>query len=161
MPSLVEDALSFELAFHPPLDWPALSRFLADRAVSSVEAVVDGAYRRTVSIEHHGCNALGWLEVRPAPHAKPALVVHLSSSLGSAVPQVLARVERLFDLGCDPREIASRLGPLAAAHPGLRVPGAFDGFEIAARAVLGQQVTVKAARTLAGRFAARFGTPVP
>jgi AraC family transcriptional regulator of adaptative response / DNA-3-methyladenine glycosylase II len=156
-----EHALSFELAFGPPFDWPALLGFLADRAVAGVEAVIDGSYRRTVSIDHEGGKALGWVEARLAPHARPALVVRLSSSLASVVPQVLARIERLFDLGCDPQEIASRLGSLAAAHPGLRVPGAFDGFETAVRAVLGQQVTVKAARTLAGRFAARFGTTVP
>ena len=84
----------------------------------------------------------------------------LSSSLSGVVPQALARVKRLFDLACDPQEIVAVLGPLADAHPGVRVPGAFDGFEVAVRAVLGQQVTVKAARTLAGRFAARFGTPV-
>ncbi len=84
----------------------------------------------------------------------------LAPALSAVIPQVLGRVKHLFDLACDPQAVNERLGPLAAARPGLRVPGAFSGFEISVRAVLGQQVTVKAARTLAGRFAARFGTPL-
>jgi AraC family transcriptional regulator of adaptative response / DNA-3-methyladenine glycosylase II len=76
------------------------------------------------------------------------------------VPTVLARVKRVFDLACDPEQIAASLGPVARGNPGLRLPGAFDGFEVAVRAVLGQQITVKAARTLAGRFAAAFGEPL-
>jgi AraC family transcriptional regulator of adaptative response / DNA-3-methyladenine glycosylase II len=73
---------------------------------------------------------------------------------------VLARAKRLFDLSCNPADIALTLGPLAARNPGLRLPGAFDGFELAVRAILGQQITVKAARTMAGRFAAAFGEPM-
>jgi AraC family transcriptional regulator of adaptative response / DNA-3-methyladenine glycosylase II len=73
---------------------------------------------------------------------------------------VLSRAKALMDLACNPAEVAQALGPLAKRHPGLRVPGAFDGFEIAVRAILGQQVTVSAARTVAGRFAAAFGDPI-
>jgi AraC family transcriptional regulator of adaptative response / DNA-3-methyladenine glycosylase II len=73
---------------------------------------------------------------------------------------VLSRVKALMDLACNPAEIAQALGPLAKANPGMRVPGAFDGFEVAVRAILGQQVTVVAARTIAGRFAAEFGEPI-
>jgi AraC family transcriptional regulator of adaptative response / DNA-3-methyladenine glycosylase II len=73
---------------------------------------------------------------------------------------VLARVKHLFDLGCHPDEIAAVLGPLAKKHPGLRLPGAINGFEIAVRAILGQQVTVHAATTIAGRFAQAFGEPI-
>jgi AraC family transcriptional regulator of adaptative response / DNA-3-methyladenine glycosylase II len=73
---------------------------------------------------------------------------------------VLSRVKALMDLACNPAEVAQALGGLAKRHPGLRVPGAFDGFEIAVRAILGQQVTVAGARTLAGRFASAFGDPV-
>ena len=154
------DALEFELAYRPPLDWPGLCDFLGARAIAGVEQADGGRYRRTVAIDHAGARHLGWLEAQPAGRGHAALRVKLSSSLSSVVPQALARVKRLFDLACDPQEIAAVLGPLAAAHPGLRVPGAFDSFEVAVRAVLGQQVTVKAARTLAGRFAAHFGTPV-
>jgi AraC family transcriptional regulator of adaptative response / DNA-3-methyladenine glycosylase II len=88
------------------------------------------------------------------------LEVRVDGALVKVIPQILARVKRFFDLSCHPVEIASVLGPLAQARPGLRVPGAFDGFEIAVRAILGQQITVKAARTLAGRFATAFGDPV-
>jgi AraC family transcriptional regulator of adaptative response / DNA-3-methyladenine glycosylase II len=84
----------------------------------------------------------------------------LSASLAKTIPGVLARMKRLFDLSCDPVQIATALSPLAAERPGLRLPGAFDGFEMAVRAILGQQITVKAARTLAGRFAAAFGAAI-
>jgi AraC family transcriptional regulator, regulatory protein of adaptative response / DNA-3-methyladenine glycosylase II len=73
---------------------------------------------------------------------------------------VLSRVKHLFDLACRPDEIALALGPLAARHPGLRLPGAIDGFETAVRAILGQQVTVHAATRIAGRFVAAFGEPI-
>ena len=73
---------------------------------------------------------------------------------------MLSRVKHAFDLGCDPAQVASCLGDLAAAHPGLRVPGTFDGFELAARAVIGQQITVRAARTLLGRLVREVGTPI-
>jgi AraC family transcriptional regulator of adaptative response / DNA-3-methyladenine glycosylase II len=88
------------------------------------------------------------------------LQVTLSDSLARVVPEVLARVKHLFDLSCRPDEITHHLGVFAADRPGLRVPGAFDGFEMAVRAVLGQQITVRAACTLAGRLAGTFGEPV-
>ena len=84
----------------------------------------------------------------------------VSASLAKALPPVLSRVKALMDLSCNPAEIAQALGALAKGRPGLRVPGAFDGFEVAVRAILGQQVTVAAARTVAGRFAAAFGDPL-
>jgi AraC family transcriptional regulator of adaptative response / DNA-3-methyladenine glycosylase II len=153
------DALQFELSFRPPYDWAAVSRFLADRAVAGVEAVDDGKYRRTVRIPTDGKPQLGWIEVSPSPK-KPALRVAIAASLAKALPPVLSRVKALMDLACNPAEVALALGPLAKAHPGLRVPGAFDGFEVAVRAILGQQVTVAGARTVAGRFAAAFGEPL-
>jgi AraC family transcriptional regulator of adaptative response / DNA-3-methyladenine glycosylase II len=88
------------------------------------------------------------------------LTATLSGSLARVVPQVLARIKRVFDTACRPDEVAAHLGPLAAAEPGLRVPGAFDGFEMAVRAVLGQQITVRAAQTLAGRVALAMGDRV-
>src|SRR5258706_1660249 len=99
------------------------------------------------------------MEVAPSPR-KLALRVTVSASLAKALPPVLSRVKALMDLSCQPAEIAQALGALARKQPGLRVPGAFDGFEVAVRAILGQQVTVTAARTIAGRFAAAFGDPV-
>jgi AraC family transcriptional regulator of adaptative response / DNA-3-methyladenine glycosylase II len=104
--------------------------------------------------EHHG-----WIAVAPDAK-KPVLGVEISLSLLPVLSPVLARVKRQFDLSADPRLIASRLGPLAKGREGLRVPGAFDGFETAVRAILGQQVSVRAATTLMGRFARAFGEPV-
>jgi AraC family transcriptional regulator of adaptative response / DNA-3-methyladenine glycosylase II len=153
------DVLDFELSFRPPYDWPALSAFLGARAIAGVEAVAGGSYRRTVRIGAAGKEQLGWLEVSPS-RAKPALRVSVSASLAKALPPVLSRVKALMDLACNPAEVALALGERAARHPGLRVPGAFDGFEVAVRAILGQQVSVAAARTVAGRFAAAFGEPV-
>jgi AraC family transcriptional regulator of adaptative response / DNA-3-methyladenine glycosylase II len=153
------DALHFELSFRPPYDWPALSVFLGARAIAGVEAVQDGRYRRTARIAVDGKQQLGWIEVSPSPK-KPALRVTVSASLAKALPPVLSRVKALMDLACHPAEVALALGALAKGNPGLRVPGAFDGFEVAVRAILGQQVTVAAARTVAGRFAAAFGDPL-
>ena len=158
------DVLNFALSYRTPFDWNALLAFLRKRAIAGVEYVEDQRYSRTVRIAHNGQEHHGWLSVVPA-RRKAAVEVSLSVSLVRAIPAVLARVKRLFDLACDPAQIETALGSLATAHPGLRLPGAFDGFEIAVRAIVGQQVTVKAARTLAGRFAAAFGTqivtPVP
>ena len=153
------DALQFELSFRPPYDWPAVSAFLGARAIAGVEAVEDGRYRRTARILQEGKAHAGWIEVSPSPK-KPALRVTIAASLAKALPPVLSRVKALMDLACNPAEVALALGALGKDCPGLRVPGAFDGFEVAVRAILGQQVTVAAARTVAGRFAEAFGEPV-
>ncbi len=150
------DALNFELSFRPPYDWPAMSAFLGVRAIAGVEAVEDGVYRRTVRAQADRRVHLGWIEVAPSPK-KPALRIAVSASLAKVLPPVLSRVKALMDLACHPAEVAQALGDVARRNPGLRVPGAFDGFEVAVRAILGQQVTVAAARTVAGRFAAAFG----
>ena len=153
------DALRFELAYRPPYDWAGLMAFLGARAVEGVEAVDANAYRRTVRVpldKHWHC---GWIEVAPSAR-KPALTVTVAASLAKAAPVVLGRVKALMDLSCHPAEVSGALGKVAAKHPGVRVPGAFDGFEVAVRAILGQQVSVAAARTLAGRFAAAFGAPI-
>jgi AraC family transcriptional regulator, regulatory protein of adaptative response / DNA-3-methyladenine glycosylase II len=159
-PALAQaDALNFELSFRPPYDWPAVSAFLGARAVAGVEAVEGGRYRRTVRVAADAKDHLGWIEVGVSAR-KPALRIAVSASLARALPPVLSRVKALMDLSCNPVEVSQALGPLARRNPGLRVPGAFDGFEVAVRAILGQQVSVAAARTLAGRFAAAFGEPI-
>jgi AraC family transcriptional regulator of adaptative response / DNA-3-methyladenine glycosylase II len=149
-------ALAFELPFRPPYDWDAMLAFLRDRAIEGVESAAGGAYARAVRVDHRGSQHVGRVEIRRAPK-KAALRVAVSPSLARAIPAVLSRVKHVFDLACDPLVVASALGPLAAAHPGLRVPGAFDGFELAARAVVGQQISVRAARTVLGRIAREFG----
>lgn len=155
-------ATMVRLDYRPPLGWRRLLRFLAARATPGVESVVDGRYARTMALDGHA----GWLEVRPATDGQ-AVNVRVSDSLAPVLMTLLARVRHLFDLDAEPDAIADALGrdPRLARTvrrvPGLRVPGAMDGFEVAVRAVLGQQVSVRGATTLAGRLAAAFGEPVP
>lgn len=104
-------------------------------------------------------SAVGWIAVARSPK-RHTLCVNVSASLAPVVPAVLSRVRQAFDLGCDPQPIAERLGAMAERHPGLRVPGTCDGFELAVRAVVGQQVSVAAAGTLLGRLVGAFGTPL-
>jgi AraC family transcriptional regulator of adaptative response / DNA-3-methyladenine glycosylase II len=163
---IASDALRLTLAFRPPFDWDALLQFLAARAIPGVECVTDGAYHRTVGIGE----LRGWLRVSPVPD-RNLVAVDLATALAPMLPTILVRLRNLFDLDARPDVIAEHLAldPLLAPgikrHPGLRVPGAFDAFELGMRAVLGQQVSVRAASTLAGRFAQRFGeaikTPFP
>jgi AraC family transcriptional regulator, regulatory protein of adaptative response / DNA-3-methyladenine glycosylase II len=149
------------LRYAPPLAWKDLLAFLAARAARGVEEVAGGVYRRTARLG----NADGWLEVRHDAR-RGALAVALSPGLAPARRDVARRVRALFDLDRDLAQVEAALGrdrrlaPLVARRPGLRVPGAFDGFEVAVRAVLGQQVSVRAATTLAGRLALRFGEPL-
>jgi AraC family transcriptional regulator of adaptative response / DNA-3-methyladenine glycosylase II len=152
--------LAFELAYRPPYDWDAMLAFLGSRAIEGVECVTRDAYARSVAVAHRGATHVGRVEIRRAPR-KPALRVSVSPTLAAAIPAVLSRVKHAFDLACDPAQVAAALGPLAAAHPGVRVPGAFDGFELAARAVVGQQISVRAARTMLGRIAEAFGDTLP
>jgi AraC family transcriptional regulator, regulatory protein of adaptative response / DNA-3-methyladenine glycosylase II len=153
----VPDSVQLELGFRAPYDWPALLGFLAGRSIAGVETVDADCYRRTACIESAGTVHTGWLEVAPV-RSRAVLRVTLSDSLARVLPVVLGRVKDQFDLAGDPAEVCATLGALSAASPGLRVPGAFDGFEMAVRAVVGQQVSVAAARTIAGRIAARFGS---
>ncbi|MDJ0795904.1 MAG: DNA-3-methyladenine glycosylase 2 [Calothrix sp. MO_167.B12] len=149
------DYLLSEVAYRPPLDWEALLNYLGKHAIAGVETVEGDCYFRTVRLGQQQ----GWLMVKPAGK-KNALQVKLSLSLLPVLLPVLGRVKGLFDLGAEPKQIAAHLGSLALHHPGLRVPGAFDGFEIAVRTILGQQVSVKAATTLMGRFVQCFGKPI-
>jgi AraC family transcriptional regulator of adaptative response / DNA-3-methyladenine glycosylase II len=152
------DSFTLQLGYREPFDWTQLLGFLAARAMVGVEAVSDGAYLRTIRLGAH----TGWIRVTDAPK-KRALQVELTHSLTPVLPALLGRLRHLFDLAARPDIIGAQLeqDPLlaqaVAKHPGLRVPGAFDGFELAVRAILGQQVTVKAATTIAGRFAVAFG----
>ncbi len=148
--------LAFQLSYRPPYDWDAMLAFLAARAIDGVEDVTPDTYRRTLAITQRGATHVGAIEVRRVAR-RHALAVSVSPSLARVVPAVLARVKHAFDLTCDPAVVAAALGDLAADRPGLRVPGAFDGFELAVRAVVGQQITVRGARTLLGRLAAAFG----
>ncbi len=151
--------LSLRLPFAEPYDWPAMVAFLRARAIAGVEEVGDRCYRRTLALE----GAHGIVTVRPAADGAPHLLAELQLSRLSVLPAIVARLRRVFDLGADPAAIARhlaedpRLAPLVAARPGLRVPGGWDGFEMAVRAILGQQVTLAAARGLAGKLVAAYG----
>lgn len=151
--------ISVRLDYVPPYDWDGVLAFLRGRAIAGVETVDDGVYRRVVRTK----NGVGWLSVRP--HAPRSLAVELHVPPTPEIADVIARLRSLFDLDARPHAIAERLRehptfrPLVDARPGLRVPGAFDGFELAIRAVLGQQISVRAATTLSGRLVAAFGEP--
>ncbi len=155
------DCVRLTLAFRPPLAWHELLRFLKGRATQGVEEVDGDTYARTAVVGGHR----GWLKVKPSP-GRNTLSIEVATSLVPALPEVLARVKSLFDLNARPDVIAlhladdTRLGRVAATCPGLRVPGAFDGLELAVRAILGQRVSVKAATSLAGRLAGRLGEPI-
>jgi AraC family transcriptional regulator, regulatory protein of adaptative response / DNA-3-methyladenine glycosylase II len=143
------------LPFHRPFDWSSMLAFLAARATRDVEVVVGARYLRTLVVD----GSRGWLAVGAAPSGD-ALEVELSPSLARSARAILARARHAFDLDADPDAIAAVLGDLGAARPGLRVPHGFDAFEITVRAILGQQVSVRGASTLAGRFAAAFGESI-
>ena len=149
------------LPYRPPYDWASMIAFLAARAIPGVEVVAGDTYRRVIDIG----GATGAIEVADAAQDSGLRVTVCFPRL-EALPTIIARVRRVFDLGADPAVIVAELGrdaalaPLVAARPGLRVPGAWDGFEIAVRAILGQQITVTAARGLAARLVAAFGESV-
>jgi len=154
--------ITLRLRYRPPYDWDSMLAYLKARAIPGVEVVENSCYQRTVEVD----DSIGLVEV-----------VHLSQqqSLGVAIrfpnvrslPAIVARVRRLFDTGADIETIDEHLSrdaglaPLVAQRPGLRAPGGWDGFELAVRAILGQQVSVAAARRLAGELVVRHGTPLP
>jgi len=150
----------FVLATRAPFDYPRLLAFFATRALDGVEQVEGRRLRRSLALGGTGGKALaGWIELRQAARG-PGIEVRVDARLAPALPRVLAACKHAFDLDCQPETVAGHLGELAASRPGLRLPGAFDGFETAVRTILGQQISVKAARTLARRLVERFGTPI-
>ena len=151
--------IRLQLGYRPPYDWETLLNFLSQRTIPGVEYITGTHYRRTVSLSRNqGQKIRGWIEVSERKE-KCQLEVTLSPELTPAISEILLRIRRLFDLDADPQDINERLGHLVS-NPGLRLPGAFDGFEMSIRAILGQQITVKAAHTLATRVAQTFGTPL-
>ena len=147
-----ESPIELKLHYRPPYDWNAFLGFIGPRAIPGLENVDANSYRRN-GVEITQCSAKNWLVAR----IRPDNVKTLRSTA--------EQIRSLFDLRANTFEIAAHLGkslPLKTVvkrHPGLRVPGCWDGFELAVRAMLGQQVTVKGATTLAGRLVERFGPP--
>ena len=159
------DTITVALGYRPPYQWEKLLAFFARRSIPGVEQVQNNAYWRTVYLKSGRHQPLcGWIKVEHRP-GKNSLSVSLSTSLLPALPQVLARVRSMFDLYCDPQTVYEALRPMNELKPGLcvpgtRLPGCFNVFEMAVRTILGQQVTLKAAQTLAARFIKALGVPV-
>jgi AraC family transcriptional regulator of adaptative response / DNA-3-methyladenine glycosylase II len=150
------------LSYRPPYDWEQVRDFLARRSVPGIERVDERGYARTVATE----DGHGLICVRPAD-GEDALELRVWNTTPATLLQVTSSVRRIFDLAADPSKIALAfgsdplLGPLVKRRPGLRIPGAWDPFECAVRAILGQQVNVSTERTLVRRLAARCGRPIP
>ncbi len=150
--------IEVRLSYRPPFDWRGLLAFFGQRALDDIEAVEDGTYLRTAQFG----DATGIVRVEHDA-ARRQLAVSVPPQLVAALPEITRRVRRLFDLEAEPsgvREVLGADGTLKALvkkRPGLRVPGAWDPFEISVRAIVGQQVSVAAARTVCGRIAARYG----
>ncbi|HST44999.1 MAG TPA: AlkA N-terminal domain-containing protein [Luteimonas sp.] len=160
------EALVLRLGYRPPYDFAAMLRFLGNRALPGIEVVDAQGYARAFAVG----GASGWLRVSRWPgrgDAAHALRLDVHGAPAGALQDLVARVRRMFDLDADPGAIARvlradpRLRPLLRARPGLRLPSGWDGFEIAVRAVVGQQVSTRAALTVATRLSRRFGTPLP
>jgi DNA-3-methyladenine glycosylase II len=150
-----------ELPYKAPFDWPRILRFVGGRATPGVEAVEDGVWRRAI-----GWNGdSGTLAVRKHPR-KHCIVAIIDGAASRHVDALAAPIARMFDLHADPKAIGASLAadpwlaPLVATAPGLRVPGAWSGFELVVRAIVGQQVSVKAATTIIGRIVQRAGVRI-
>ncbi|WP_454765729.1 DNA-3-methyladenine glycosylase 2 family protein [Cupriavidus campinensis] len=154
------DQLVFELGYRPPLAWPALLVFLGVRAVDGIEQLQGEVYARTMAVDAGDQRHLGWARLEHVPK-RTVLRVTLSASLAHAIPQALGKVRRLCDLGCHPDVVDRHLGDLAAPVPGMRLPGTFDGFEIAVRAIIGQVISVVQARRILARLVTLAGEPLP
>lgn len=162
-PALCDQGIHVRLAYRPPYDVHAMLQFLATRQIAGMEDVslapADQSLRKTVAMQYAGKRHTGWLVARFDATAC-RVDLRVSDSLRDVLPWVMARVRALLDLDADPRAINSLLHTHFPLGDGLRVPGTLDGFELAVRAILGQQITVAAARTLATRLVMRLGEPV-
>lgn len=158
---VADGGLTLRLAFRGPLDWDAIVAYFAARAIPGVEHVSGATYRRTIVVDGDP----GVLELFRGGEEHLVLVAHLPH--WAELTHLVARVRRIANLDLDLEEPASHLsgdatiGPLLRARPGLRTPGTWDPFEIGVRAIIGQQVTIGAGNTIAGRLVERLGTRVP
>ncbi len=152
--------VDLKLPYNPPFHWNHLLDFLRNRAIENVEWVTD-CYQRTISV--NGLN--GILKVEHLPDQN-SLRVTIPASLSGSIAEISESVKRTFDLEAKPDAIQNafkkdrKMASVINRLPGLRIPGAWDWFEVAIRAILGQQITVKAARTIAGRIVQKIGTPL-
>ncbi len=151
---------ALRLAWRPPFDIDGLLGFITRRAVPGQEQVDGAVLRRTLAIDHQGQALAGWIEARFIPE-RCELHLAAAPALRPALGALLQRARHALDLDADPSVIDPALASVPGpARPGVRLPGSWDGFETAVRVVLGQQVSVAAARTLCQRLVLRFGTPI-
>lgn len=152
--------IELRLPYRAPYDFAQLLEFYSRRTIPGVEVVDAAGYRRSFVVDGES----GWFAVAPV-RGESALALRVHHARSGVLGALVARVRRMFDVDADPRDLgevfrrSELLGPLIRRWPGQRLPGAWDGFELAVRAVLGQQVSVAAARTLAARVATTYGTP--
>jgi AraC family transcriptional regulator of adaptative response / DNA-3-methyladenine glycosylase II len=153
--------LTVRLSYRRPYDWQFLLDFFAARAIPGVETVRDGCYLRTINLGEQ----VGAIQLRDDP-GNTGLLLTVFGASTSSLFAIVQRVRSVFDLDAPVADIEavlardSKIGELLQARPGVRVPGAWDGFELVVRAILGQQISVKAATTLAGRIVKRYGRKV-
>ena len=156
-----EAGVTLRLRYRPPYDWDSMLGFLRARAIPGVEIVENGRYLRTIGMD----GFTGSVEVTHLPQ-RESLCVTIRFPRVQSLPAIISRMRRLFDLGADIETIDAHLSldqslaPLVAQRPGLRAPGGWDGFELAVRAILGQQISVAAARRLAQELVSRHGERV-
>jgi AraC family transcriptional regulator of adaptative response / DNA-3-methyladenine glycosylase II len=157
--SACDGAITLSLSYVPPYDWAAMQRFFAARAIPGVEVVDENRYARTIELD----GARGTIAVSPSKTKANSLTATIRFPRVAALPAIVARIRRMFDLDADVRIIHATLrrdpllARLVAERPGIRVPGAWEPFEVAVRAILGQQVTVGAARGLAAKLVLAWG----
>lgn len=154
--------MPLHLSYIAPWSWTQFHQHFALRLLPGVEALDSNRYSRTVRMD----GSVGWISVRPLPD-QDAIELTLSDSLHEHAPTLVSQVRKMFDLDVDPAAVARhfiddpQLGPLVVGNPGLRLPSAFDPFEQAVRAIIGQQVTVRAAVTITRRLVERLGSELP
>nr|WP_298681781.1 AlkA N-terminal domain-containing protein [uncultured Dongia sp.] len=160
--SVAASGVTVRLRYRPPYDWPFMLSYLKARAIPGIERVTEDCYARSIALD----GQFGSVEIGHDARAC-SLVATIRFPCVRALPQIIARIRRVFDLGADVTLIGAHLAqdpqlrPLVTARPGLRAPGGWDGFELAMRAILGQQVTVTAGRQLAAKLVASCGTALP
>ncbi len=151
-----------ELSYRPPFEWQSILEYLSHRAIPEIEYSQTSLYRRTIALN----SSVGTISVTPTL-GRQCLTLKVDFPDPKALMPTVERVRNIFDLRADPEQISRHLSrdptlaPLVAFDPGMRVPGAWDGFELAVRAVLGQQVTVRGGATLAGRLVRHYGQSIP
>lgn len=150
------------LPFNPPFDWQRMLNFFAARVTAGVEAVIDGVYLRNIEFK----GSVGTLSVAMAPQ-QDHLIATVHGEVSRHIDALVEPISHMFDLHANPDEIDQGLSSdpwlasLVQTRPGLRVPGAFSGFELVVRTIVGQQVSVKGATTIVGRLVQRAGVQVP